>query len=58
MVLDCVPAVAVVHLRAGGVLGLYLDFGRRVVGDAFVGGAGVSGLGRGCKAEREESRLE
>ena len=40
-------AVAVVHLRARSWLGigLYLDFGRRVVGNGFVRGALVGGPG-------------
>lgn len=53
-------AVAVVHLRARSWLGigLYLDFGRRVVGDRFVGGAWVGGLVWGREDDLKESRLE
>ena len=60
MVLDRVAAVAVVHLRARSWLGigLYLDFGRRVVGDRFVGGAWVGGLVWGREDDLKESRLE
>lgn len=58
VVLDRVAAGAVVDLGAAGMLGVYLDFGRCVVGDSFAGGAGVGCLGQGREAEREESHLE
>ena len=60
VVLYYVAAIALVHLRARIWLGLglYLDIGRHVVGDGFVRGARVGGLGQGREAEHEECRLE